>query len=766
MSTFILAEKPDQARSYMRGLGIKVKSPTTDYGRGSTFLDPVTTVIGSFGHLWDLAEPEAYGDQYKERLDLSVLPIFPKKFKYQLNPEHKTTNDMIRNQAWQADRIIVSTDKDNEGGAIAFILLRFAGVLGKKKIQRIYPAGLDKAGVVYAFKHLETIDQTWADADAAIARSRSDWLIGMNLSRLYTAKLHEIGIDGNFAVGRALSSTLSIICEWYRAIENFKPEPIYRLNAKTQLNDGMVVGLKSKFETVGDGKNDPKQEMMNFLNQHHLRQKSYGIVDNVEQSIKQRYAPALLDKSGLYSEMKRVAKWSQKKSKKVMQANYQQGYQTYPRTDSNLIDLHMYEYAKNNFNNYLNALGLSGQFEFQEMPEEQRKKYLTKDSSAAAHFAIFPTEKIMTPDAKVTPDQRLMWEVVVRSALALFIRPYTYISNKIIVKVNDVLFEATNSSPREQGWRAIIMKPVKKSKRKRKIKAVNQVIDYQNYAQKGMQVPVILQVDQSHTTCPKPLRTIQIYGKNGLMEKAADYIADKKLAKILKKAKGIGTSATKDTIMESLENKGYVAVDTNDVITVTGNGWLMNALLSGSEVSSPALSAKWEEAYKLISKHKQPSQKLIQTTALMIVDEFKRVGGNWKAENIKKYYLERKRISDAALSIGTCPVCKKGHMIFDPYRGPNVDKKGNKIKKGQYDGWKCDQCGYRLWRHWGTVSFTKTDVKKLLKGQTTSIKKNIKSSKKKDKTYQAAFKLELDSKSQKFVIKPIFNDLKHPKNKK
>ena len=83
LSTFILAEKPDQARAYMRGLGINYKTDKSDYGRGKTFLDDDTVVIGSSGHMFELAEPERYGEKYKDRSDLSVLPIFPKKFKYE-----------------------------------------------------------------------------------------------------------------------------------------------------------------------------------------------------------------------------------------------------------------------------------------------------------------------------------------------------------------------------------------------------------------------------------------------------------------------------------------------------------------------------------------------------------------------------------------------------------------------------------------------------------------------------------------------------------
>ena len=313
LSTFILAEKPDQARAYMRGLGIKYKTDKSDYGRGKTFLDDDTVVIGSSGHMFELAEPERYGEKYKNRSDLSVLPIFPKKFQYEGRSSLAKIFDMMSNTGKYSNRIIVATDKDNEGGAIAFNILRFAGLLDKN-IVRAYPTGLDPTEVKRTFENLEPIDQTWRDAQSAISRSRSDWLIGMNLSRLYTTNLANIGIYGNFAVGRAISSTLSLICAWYKEIEDFHEEPTFSLGAVAELKPGIDVKLTSPIKTVGDGKNDPKAEIMQIVKERGLEKKMLGTITDLKSETKERFAPELLTKSSLYSEMARVAGWSQKRS--------------------------------------------------------------------------------------------------------------------------------------------------------------------------------------------------------------------------------------------------------------------------------------------------------------------------------------------------------------------------------------------------------------------------------------------------------------------
>ena len=133
MSTLIIAEKPDQARAYMDGLGLKHK-PKDHVAKGQTFLDPTTTVIGARGHLIELSEPEAYGQQFKDRTNLKELPLFPSKFLYDIPKENSFLFSEIRNEIGKADRIIVATDKDNEGAAIAFNIIRFSNGFNKKNI--------------------------------------------------------------------------------------------------------------------------------------------------------------------------------------------------------------------------------------------------------------------------------------------------------------------------------------------------------------------------------------------------------------------------------------------------------------------------------------------------------------------------------------------------------------------------------------------------------------------------------------------------------
>ena len=315
MTTVILAEKPDQARKYMDGLGIK-HTAKQHLAKGSTFLDPNTVVVSAAGHLLELCEPEHYGKQFEDRDNIEALPIMPSRFDYDLPKSNVGLYSEIKREIEKANTVIVSTDMDNEGGAIAYNILRFSGMLKQKKILRSYPTALNKQAVVRQFKNLKPIDKTWRDAHAAIARSRSDWLIGMNLSRLYTGKLKNIGIIGNYAVGRSISTVLNLICQWEKSIEDFKEEPIYELTGKTFIND-KEIDLKSTLRMVGE-ENKPK--FISTLKAHGLtKKKANGTVALIDTTVKETFPPIMFTKGDLYKEMNRVAGWTQARSKKVMQ---------------------------------------------------------------------------------------------------------------------------------------------------------------------------------------------------------------------------------------------------------------------------------------------------------------------------------------------------------------------------------------------------------------------------------------------------------------
>ena len=710
MSTVILAEKPDQARSYMNGLGLKYNGKAT-LAKGETFLDKNTVIVSAAGHLINLSEPEHYDEAYKDRKNLDILPLIPAKFAYEVTKDKHWLFNQIKKEVDTADRVIVATDKDNEGGAIAYNILLFSRALKYKKIVRAYPSALNKAAVIRQFKNLEPITDTWNHAKAAIARGKSDWLIGMNLSRLYTDKLQSIGINGNFAIGRAISTTLNLICQWYETIENFKEEPIYELKGITKINNTLQQ-LTSNVRIVGkeDPKFNAKAEYIRILKENKITgPHMIGTVKAIESKKKIQLPPILMTKGDLYHEMNRVAGWTQSRSKKVMQQNYEQGYQTYPRTDSGKITMHMYEYLSSGFNNYLEAIGEKGNYKEFSYPADKLKKYLTTEKSAGAHMAIIPTEKIMKDKDDVTDDQRLMYEVVVRKSLTLLLEPYQYISNRLGVLVGQIPMISQNTGVINKGWKKILL-PSKKRKNTKESKEKG-TFDFSKFVQKGDKLPIVLKNYTSKTKPPKPLKSIQIYDKGGLMEQAYKYVEDVKYEKILKQTKGIGTSATRDQAMSSLQEKKYVTVDRHDVISVTPEGWLINHLLDHSLVNDPILTAKWEEEFEEIGKGKTSAQNLINATAKLVYKEFSHLDNHWDPNDITTYYNKYRSSFNQKLSVGECPVCSS-NVIF------SKDKKNN----GKFDCYECTNknCDFKIWYHHSGKTISPTNATRLLSFKPTN----------------------------------------------
>lgn len=742
MTTVIIAEKPDQARSYMRGLGIPFKGKAHT-GVGSTFLDQHTVVVAARGHLFELEEPEHYGEKYKDRTNLSNLPIFPDRFDYKLRDDCGGVFSEIRNAVAKADTVIVATDNDNEGSAIAYNILRFCSGSMKKKLRRVYPAALDEKAVQKLFKNLYPIDETWRQAKAATARAKSDWLIGMNLSRLITEKCRLTGIRGNFAAGRVLSTLLNLCCTYDLARKNFVEEPIFQLKAKTKLA-GIEIPLSSKIRCVGK---NAKAEYARKLKEHGLtKPKMMGTLKVLENQPKYSWPTPPFTKGALYAEMARVAGWKKEKTVKVMQDNYDQGYQTYPRTDSSKIDTEQYEYIYQNYENYLQAIGLKTDLKKTRMPDNVLKRYLAPKGQEAAHFGIIPTEKIMTPESDVTADQRLMYEVVARRAVSLVVPPHKYVSTKIGVLANDVPLTASIPHVVENGWKDLVMPSKKKSSRRTKKSESSSVppsVDFTKAAKVGDKVPLILIIDQSVTKPAPALKSIDIFDKGGLMENAYKYVENEKYASILKQAKGIGTSATRDKAIASLEDKKYIITDKDDYVHITGNGWIMNSICKNLEFSNALLTAEWEEKYQEIGKGTIDSSTLVDETEQMIVRSMKSINDNWNSSELLDRYQKEKQSSDKESGLGQCPACKNGYVAKISFESKKLGKK--------ITMYKCDNesCNFAVFQNYFEARFTDNDIKNMIKGGKS---RKIKLTSKAGNPYEACFHLQQDEDTGKWKV--------------
>ena len=224
MKYLILAEKPNQAKKYANALG-KAKNEKGVWRVETDLIDGQVSVVSAVGHLVEIKNPY----QNYENWDIKNLPAFPEKFEYKVKTDKKKQFSLIKSKVKNADAIIIGTDADREGEAIAYLILRLIPN-GLKKIKyRLWVNSLTESGIVKAFKQLRPAQETAQYAEEAEARAKADWLVGFNLSPWTSIKLGEMGFigekDKKKSVGRVQTPIVSLIVENDLSIEQFESEP-------------------------------------------------------------------------------------------------------------------------------------------------------------------------------------------------------------------------------------------------------------------------------------------------------------------------------------------------------------------------------------------------------------------------------------------------------------------------------------------------------------------------------------------------------------
>uniref|UniRef100_UPI003C7DF947 DNA topoisomerase n=1 Tax=Pseudomonas veronii TaxID=76761 RepID=UPI003C7DF947 len=212
-----LCEKPSQGRDIAKVLGANRRGDGCLIGTDST-------VTWCIGHLLETAPPEAYGAQYKS-WSLDQLPIIPTQWQAEVKPKTAAQFKVIKRLLSEASTVVIATDADREGEMIARELLELCTYQGP--IQRLWLSALNDASIRKALLSLKSSQETCLLYHSALARSRADWLIGMNLSRLFTLLGRRAGYDGVLSVGRVQTPTLRLVVDRDRAIASFVSVPYW-----------------------------------------------------------------------------------------------------------------------------------------------------------------------------------------------------------------------------------------------------------------------------------------------------------------------------------------------------------------------------------------------------------------------------------------------------------------------------------------------------------------------------------------------------------
>lgn len=217
-----LCEKPSQGKDIARVLG------ATQRGDGYLMGESVC-VTWCIGHLLETAPPETYDSRYKQ-WSLDDLPIIPADWKVEVKSKTASQFKAVKKLLANASELVIATDADREGELIAREIMDYCGYRGP--VQRLWLSALNPQSILKALAELKSGDETFRLYHAALARSRADWLTGMNLSRLFTLIARNGGHSQLFTVGRVQTPTLSLVVDRERAITAFVKKPFWEVEVR------------------------------------------------------------------------------------------------------------------------------------------------------------------------------------------------------------------------------------------------------------------------------------------------------------------------------------------------------------------------------------------------------------------------------------------------------------------------------------------------------------------------------------------------------
>lgn len=557
----LLAEKPDQARKYAHALG----SPKEEKGIfrvTSTLLGAEVLVAPAVGHLVERVNPYPNFENW----ELANLPVLPDSFQYAPKKETLKAFKAIQKAVKEVDGVIIGTDPDREGEAIAYRILELIPQGLAKVRYRLWANSLTTKGLQEAFGRLRDPVLSVNYFHEAAARSDADWLVGFNLSPFVTLKMKAEGLLGKkekaMSVGRVQTPIVSLIVRNDEAITHFEPQPYWQLALLAE--DGIVFINDTKYQTEQEA-----QEAFALL-------ESSAQVSEVVTENKSQTAPKLYNLTQLQSEMSQTYQFEATKTKDLVQSLYQKGFLSYPRTDATAITTNEYAYLIKHIEAYQAALNLSF-----DLPNRKARKPYVNDDKVLEHYAIIPTELVPNLD-DLSTDEELIYTTVTKRTLLMFTSDYHYQSTQVLLTNGNQTFKATGTVTQSLGWRS-----------------------YVSTKTEDKEIPAY-QEGQKIVVSPKQVKRLT---------KPPTRISESILLKKLLPKYNLGTSATRDGMIDLIQRKGYVTKDKKTgQFFPTDRGRQLIHYLDTLEVSytNPETTGKWEAVLAKIGQGEVSSDAFVQ----------------------------------------------------------------------------------------------------------------------------------------------------------
>ncbi|RKD26511.1 DNA topoisomerase III [Ammoniphilus oxalaticus] len=689
---YIFAEKPSQAKAYADAFTIEKREKTHITLKPCNTFPKGAVITWGIGHLVGLQMPGDYNKEWA-RWSLDHLPILPDTFRYKPKKEtmaqYRAVQGLFKRAEKERATVIVATDIDREGSLIFHSTYQLIGHKAKE-LKRLWINSLEVDEIRKGFRQLQPIDQDLLKYEEAKTRQIADWIVGMNASQLFTLLLKQKGLNTTLSVGRVQSPTVYMVYQRQKEMENFVSKPFYELFADFTHENGAYSG-KAKV------KEEQKETVLKLLDEKGLSDLTddQAVIKDVSKQLKRTPSPRLHSLSTLQTKANRIWKYSPAKVLQVMQSLYEKKIVTYPRTDCNYITENEFAYLSENVRKYQGLISVS--FE----PKIRKNKRYVDNAKVKEHYAIIPTQSI--PSEKtlggLSNEERNIYFEILKTTLAMFHDDYKYEETTIVTDVKTMEFFTKGRVGIEKGWRSLFSNEKMESGEKTSPQnALPQVL-------KGDRVSSALEVREGHTTPPKPFTE---GGLIQLMKTAGKMVDDESESEILKEIEGIGTEATRSSIIETIKKNGYIEVKKN-IVSVTKKGTVLCEAIEGNLLSSPSMTAKWESYLKKIGTGQGSQDFFLKNIVKFIQSTIDEAPLKINQQDIQTLVNEQKDVN----YIGNCPICNSGKMVDrKTFYGCTEYKKG---------------CSFSISKMIAGKKLTNKNIKDLLEKKVTAKIKGFKS---------------------------------------
>ena len=663
----VIAEKPSVALDLTRALGRFEK-------KGDYFENKEYVVSSAIGHLVELCLPGEL-DKKRGKWSFQNLPIIPDSFELKLIEKVKSRFKLLKQLMKREDvgLLINACDAGREGELIFRNLIKLAGV--SKPMKRLWLQSMTQDSIAAAFARLRSDQEMTPLADAAVCRSESDWLVGINGTRAMTAFNSKEGGFQLTPVGRVQTPTLAILTEREQRIRSFRPRTYWEVFADFDVQKGAYRGRWFDERFAKDQDEDRRSERLwDLARAEEIRAKVLGELGEITEEKKPttQAPPQLFDLTSLQREANSRFGFSARVTLQVAQQLYERHKViTYPRTDSKYLPEDYIRTARDVLSNLVDP-------SLQPFAEKvlrnnwlRPSKRIFNDAKVTDHNAIIPTNQI---PKNLDDKQQRIFDLVARRFVAAFFPPAQFEVTTRITRVKDEAFKTEGRIIKAPGWLALY------GRQSSADEATSSLVDV---VPGEPALTRDCEIKESQTKPPARFNEATLLSA---MEGAGKLVEEEELREAMA-AKGLGTPATRATIIEGLIHDEYIARDGKELVA-TAKGIALITLLRGIGInilSSPELTGEWEYQLKLMEQGRLERPAFmgkIKDLTREIVEKAKNfaseVEGNYVTLDVR------------------CPRCGALHL------------------KEDYRTYHCETCGFRIFKSIAGRLLTPEEVRTLL----------------------------------------------------